>query len=587
MITANLKVYVLGKGEFNLTPNDHIATGGEGSVFLKNNLIFKVFLDPSRAHANGMASKIQLLSKIKHPYIIAPYDLIFDSQHQMIGYYMPLADGIPLMKTFTNSWRDINTFGEKESIQLVENMREAVSAAHAVGAVMVDGNETNYLTSGVKPRIIDIDSWQVGPHKATAIMPSIKDYHAAQFDEGSDWFAWAIVTFQVFTGIHPYKGTHPNFKKGDLEGRMRSNVSVFDPLVKTNTAVRPFNCIPSNLLNWYERVFSNNERSMPPSAFFSASNQITPKRYHLRQAPAGAISHDKIYGFKGTIKHVSSNGICFYQDGLDMNAYDLYRKQDICKLEQSDIISIFANKAALIRYGEGFVLVSISNNSIQGKIIYGSKDPIPPNVATNQLPLSVSKLIVYGNRLFGLNPLSDKGMTEIKLLTLGSNIAIAVGESWPINMLSTKFFDGVAIMDCLGTPFLIVHGDTGVTIQKAKSLTNYKIANGFSRSIHRVWMHGVDRRDGKLYRIELKSTGNEFEKIDTRLIDDNEINIAVSTKGIAVRIEEDCSIEVQNTIGSGIRVVADTSISKEMQLFSMPDGIFYWAGSEIYKLQLS
>ena len=32
------------------------------------------------------------------------------------------------------------------------------------------------------------------------------------------WFAFAVVTFQLFTGIHPYKGKHPSVL--DLDARM-------------------------------------------------------------------------------------------------------------------------------------------------------------------------------------------------------------------------------------------------------------------------------------------------------------------------------------------------------------------------------
>ena len=255
MATSSIKVFMPGKGSVSLRPTDHLATGGEGAVYLKNGTIFKVFLDPQKAQASGMADKIALLSKFQHPFIVAPQDVLLDEKHNVIGYYMPQASGVPLMKTFTNSWRDLNAFTDTQSVKLVDNMRVAVQAAHDFGAVLVDANETNYLAEGVEPRIIDVDSWQVGRHKATAIMPSVRDYHAKSFDANTDWYSWGIVSFQVFTGIHPYKGTHPDFKKGDLEARMRANASVFDSRVRLNAAVRDFSCVPAPLLDWYERVF--------------------------------------------------------------------------------------------------------------------------------------------------------------------------------------------------------------------------------------------------------------------------------------------------------------------------------------------
>jgi hypothetical protein len=66
----------------------------------------------------------------------------------------------------------------KESLALVENMRLAVIAAHQIGAVLVDANEMNYLADGTTPRLLDVDSWQIGPYQPSAIMPSISDVHS-------------------------------------------------------------------------------------------------------------------------------------------------------------------------------------------------------------------------------------------------------------------------------------------------------------------------------------------------------------------------------------------------------------------------
>lgn len=587
MSSANIKVYVPGKGEVSLKPTDHLATGGEGAVYLKNNLIFKLFLDPVKAQSRGMQEKIQLLAQVRHPFIIAPLDVLYDNQHQMIGYYMTPAEGVPLMKTFTNSWRDLNGFDDRQAVSLVENMRSAVAVAHGMGAIMVDGNETNYLAKGIEPRIIDIDSWQIGKHPATAIMPSIKDYHATTFDAGSDWFSWAIVSFQVMTGIHPYKGTHPQFKKGDLEGRMRANASVFDAGVKLNTAVRPFDCIPKALLAWYEDVFKRGARTLPPSALWSAAAPAMPKQYRVRQNSAGSISHEKVHEFSGAVQHVSGNGIAYHQDGGHLRAFDLYRKQAISKLSSTDIEALFANQAGFVRQGDSFVFVRFVGGLLEGLIIAGDKDPTSQQALTNTLPLAVHKLVVMGNRLFVLNTVSDKGLVELELVTLGSKVALAVKQEWPVNVMSTRFFDGVGLMDCVGMPFLVIPEADTLTIQKAKCLKEYKIVDGFSRHGRCSWLTGISRADGKLYKLELRSTGQEFTLHAATLVEDAELNIAVTAKGIAASIDEDGVLLVQNTHGAGGKLINDVSISREMQLFALPEGIFYRENTRIFKLTVS
>lgn len=587
MATSLIHVVLPGKGPITLRPSDHIATGGEGAVYLKNNLIFKLFLDPAQAQANAMADKIKMLAQIRHPFIVSPIDVLLDSQHQVVGYYMEQAPGVPLMKTFTNSWRDLNAFTDAQSVKLVENMREAVLAAHALNAVIVDGNETNYLAHGVEPRIIDVDSWQIGKHRATALMPSIRDYHSKTYTALTDWFAWGIVSFQVFTGLHPYKGTHPAFKRGDLEARMRANASVFDKQVRLNTAVRDFACVPKPLLDWYEGVFAQGERSAPPSALTSQSAPKLTKKVRIRQSASGSVRHDRVRSLGGVIRHVSGNGVAFYTDTEGLKAFDLYRQQAIPALSSVEIEQLFANQAGLLRHGDSFVYVYQAANALQGRIVPAERDPRPASPLTNLLPLSTPKLVTMGNRLFALNPQVDNGLVELDLLAMGSRTVLAVKASWPVNVQSTRFHDGVAVMDCLGTPFLAIPEPGTLFIQKAAALAAYKVVNAFSRPGRYVWAHGVRRSDGQLYRLELRSTGAAFELVRATVVDDAELNLAVTAKGVAVGILEDALVTVINTAGSGEKEVSDPSVTKEMRLFALPEGVHYFLGQDIYKLSLT
>lgn len=589
MNNGAIKVTMPGKGDVTLRSLDHLATGGEGAVYLKNGIIFKLFLDPARAEASGMADKIRLLSSIRHPFIIAPIDVLYDAQHKMVGYYMAQADGVPLMKTFTNTWRDQNAFTNTESIRLVENMREAVGVAHSLGAVMVDGNETNYLAHGTDPRIIDVDSWQIGKHAATAIMPSIRDYHAKRLDADSDWFSWGIVSFQVFTGIHPYKGTHPGFKKGDMEARMRANASVFDKEVRLNAAVRDFSVIPSRLLDWYESVFAQGERSAPPSAMAPAVPAHMTRRLRATHSAQGNanVRHERMQGFAGAIRHVSANGVVFYQDGQAFKAYDLVRRQALPSLTPAEIGLLFENQAALVRHNEGFVLVTKAAAGLAGRIVHGERDPVTAHSTTNVLPLACTRLVMFGNRLFALNPQSDNGLVELAVSAMGSRSALTVKCAWSVNVNSTRFYDGFGVMDCLGVPFLVVpEGDT-LAVRKAAPLAGYKLINGFARSSARIWAHGVSRADGQIYRLELTSSGREFTLLDAQIVDEAELNLAVSPRGIAVGVWEDGVLSVQNTQGTGSRQVTDGAISREMHLFALADGVYYHKGADVFKLTLS
>ncbi|OGB29653.1 MAG: hypothetical protein A3F78_02515 [Burkholderiales bacterium RIFCSPLOWO2_12_FULL_61_40] len=365
------RVFLPGKGEVALTQTDYLATGGEGVVYAKGGYVYKLYLDPAGARGRGIEDKLKLLQRIQHPHIVAPTDVLHNAQHEVVGFYMPQASGVPLVKTFTNAWRDPNNFGIRESLALVENMRLAVEAAHQVGAVLVDANEMNYLADGTAPRLLDVDSWQIGAFKASAIMPSIRDLHSGtDFTPLTDWFSWAVVSFQVLAGIHPYKGVHPDFKRGDLQARMLANASVFDPRVSVNAGVRDYaTSLPGALLDWYRDVFQHGLRSAPPGvhaarvvATFPSSKRAT--RTPTNQTTHQTVIHDVLVHLDGDVVEVLSCGVALWRErgGADsLHAYDLQRKQKLPSLTPPQLEALHHGLAALMRCAGGLFYASLSN----------------------------------------------------------------------------------------------------------------------------------------------------------------------------------------------------------------------------------
>lgn len=584
---ATKKIFIPGKGDLSLSDSDHIATGGEGSVYIKKGMAIKLFTDPAKAQQSGMDEKIKLLAAIKHPFIIAPESAVYDSQQMLAGYTMPIAAGIPLMKTFANNWRDQTGFGISESAKLVDNMREAVQSAHALGALLVDGNELNYMADGIKPQLIDVDSWQIGRFKATALMPSVKDHHNPVFSTETDWFSWAVVTFQVFTGIHPYKGTHPDFKKGDMEGRMKANASVFDSRVKLNSAVRDIGAIPAHLRAWYEDVFQRGERVAPPSALLTAAPANLTKKLKVVTSSAGKVTHERIISLGSAVRHVSANGVAFYLEGKIWKAMDLHRKQNISTLSHAQIEMLFANQAALVRHNGGFVVVEKAGTNLIGTVLMGNKDPQPKESKAGVIACSADKLVVFGNRVFALNNQSTQGMTELSLLALGDKTILATKAAWPVIAQSTKFYDGLGVWDALGKAILVVPHENAMAIHRAPELEKYKVVGGYSRGPEFVLLNAVSRDSGKLYRLQFSLVANEFKLQAATEIDDPDLNVSVNSKGILVGIFEDGEVTVTATASGGSKVIADNSISKDQALFSLPEGIFYYTGADIFKFSLS
>jgi hypothetical protein len=259
-----VKVY-RAPGQFvTLRRGDFVAAGGEGSVYARDGIAYKIFASPASAPA---PDKLAALASIDCDAVLAPLHVVRTSAGEPIGYAMPLVtDAVSLAQLTTRAYRQRVGFGDGDALALVAAMQRAIVRVHASGIVIVDLSPNNVLVRrrGFAPCFIDTDSWQTPGHAATAVTLAIRDPLAAgpPFDPTVDWFAFAVVTFELLIGIHPFKGKHPDAHR--LSERMRAGISVFDPKVKVPRVCAPLDAIPADLRAWYRRVFESGDRSPPP-----------------------------------------------------------------------------------------------------------------------------------------------------------------------------------------------------------------------------------------------------------------------------------------------------------------------------------
>lgn len=259
-------VYINGKNSVALNDKDFIAQGGEGAIFGKGSLIFKIYHDPQKVISEA---KVQELSLLDKPNILRPLDMLSNKTGQHIGFTMSwIKDTVAICKLFTNDFRDRIGFSNDNTIKLVETLQKDINFIHNKQCLIVDLNEYNFLVSTkdyTLPYFIDVNSYQTPSYPAEALMESVKDWHTKGFSILTDWFSFAIISFQLFTGIHPYKGGHPKFKNHDFVGRMKANISVLNKDVKVPTIIRDFNLIPKNYASWYYEVLEKGRRVEPPT----------------------------------------------------------------------------------------------------------------------------------------------------------------------------------------------------------------------------------------------------------------------------------------------------------------------------------
>ena len=90
--------------------------------------------------------------------------------------------------------------------------------------------------------IIDVDSYQTPGFPATAADGQRPGPPCRGFSEETDWFSFAIVSFQMFAGIHPYRGNYPALPRPETPDE--ANVSVLNPRCHVPKVCYPFSVIP-------------------------------------------------------------------------------------------------------------------------------------------------------------------------------------------------------------------------------------------------------------------------------------------------------------------------------------------------------
>jgi len=275
-------VFLEGTGPLTLTDRDFLGAGGEADVYRNGDQALKLFRDTSRMVAAG---KVAELARIDAANVLRPQRLVFDPRDRVpIGYAMRFAgDAIPLVKFFSSGFKRTRGLTQDAIFTLVNAIAGTLSQIHAGGCLVVDLNELNILVGSKlgSPWFIDTDSYRTPSFPATAVMATIRDPQVIGdgFTVLSDWFAFAILAFQLYVGIHPYKGGHPAYKPGAWLQRMADGVSVFDPDTILPPGIGGFTSIPSAHLAWFRAIFVDNKRLPPPkpSACLPLRASVVPR----------------------------------------------------------------------------------------------------------------------------------------------------------------------------------------------------------------------------------------------------------------------------------------------------------------------
>jgi hypothetical protein len=571
---GNIEVVLENRGSLILRPTDHVATGGEGSIYRANNTIIKLYTDPRKMNQDSMAQKVKLLSAIKHPFIVSPSGLVTNNAGTPVGYYMPFAEGEPLPRVFTNDWRKRENFNDKQATVLVDNMRQAVEFAHANHALLVDANEMNWLVSLVKanqpePRVIDVDSWQIGRFPAKVIMLSIRDWLNPKFSELSDWFSWGIVTFQVYCGIHPYKGTLPGYKPNQMEDRMKAKASVFSPGIQLNKAVRDFSVIPGPLLDWYVATFQQGERTKPPSPFDTGKTMAQVARVlHAVTTASGLLVFEKLLQpANDPVIRVFPCGVVLLKSG---KLFDLQKQCQISTAKTKD--------CEIIRIENGWLKAEVINKHLQFDFINTTsllEEPLKFDLAGEQI-------FRCDNRLFVI---TKQGLTEV-ILKFFSKPILAVGKTWGILTNSIRWYDGCGIQNAMGATYIIApFSDTACAEIRVPELDGLKPVS--AKAGQRFIVVIALDKQGNYQKVEL-TLDRDYKtyKVWQEIVDSPDLNLTILPKGVCATIVTDGELNIFVPTSSTNNTVKDKTIATDMTLSNWENKVVYLQNGEVWSVRM-
>jgi hypothetical protein len=519
-------------------------SGGQATVYLQGSTAYKVYSDASQMIPTG---KIQELAALSIPEIIRPRDILLDKAANAVGYTMDAVDdAYVLCQLFPRSFRLRTGLTNEKVIELVQKLRALTQHCHDNGVLVVDLNEMNYLVDKAFDRVyqIDIDSAQTRSFPANALMESVRDRHAVPgvFNHGTDWFAFAIVTFQMFVGIHPYKGVHP--KLGTLDDRMIRNVSVFHEDVDLPAAVLPFDVIPALYRDWYRAVFDAGKRIPPPLAM-SGPIVIAPTVVRAAAAPgASAFVFDTLLAFDGdVVNHIGQ--VTVTTRGVFLGT------QKVADLGPDTLIAITPRHLRPVAaWCEGGV---VRFRDLKATV------ELAQSFAAEQMMVTDGRLYIK----------QASAINEVGFVETVNAVVPGIRQVAHVMPHATQLYEGVAVQHVFGTIYASLFPKAGVHYSvRLPELEGCTIVDAkCERGVMMVVVECAGRYDKAILRFDDRYTTYDIRW--TRDIATYSVNFVTLDSGVVVHINENDEVEIFSADmgSSSVKVIIDPAVGNDCLLF--------------------
>ena len=572
----NLKVKVGNGGALvTLQDKNYLASGGEAAIYVNGNMAYKLYHDP--VHKLLPIQKIRELSAISNPNVIVPQELIYDAKDgSPLGYTTNFVDNSePLVKLFTRTFKTDNNISYQMINDLVKQMQLIVADVHKAKCLIVDLNELNVLANvqptTINAKFIDTDSYSTPSFKATAIMDSVRDRRVTTYDankamhyhpdEMSDWFSFAILAFNLYTNIHPYRGTHPNYKPRDKAKQMDDGISIFHQGVKVPPSVNDFKVIPARHLDWFKEIFFKNGRSVPPIADSNVPMLVPSQLVTINGTDK--INVIQINSYDSNIMAVLSS----------MGLYYVATKTRIYS-DKKEVGTHSAKRILLCSALDGSIVTAQQDNSNKINFIeLGKVDPIGT--------ASSMSMFMRNNAFYTMT--SGK-LIENSFVSFGGKLMHRTNDIENVSATSSKMYDGCVIQNLLGKMYLTLPYKLGSCFSRhVPQLDGYRIISAKAdKNIVIVIAEKAGKYDHFILIFDKTYTNMDIRKNED--VGYDPINFAVLDNGLCAFLASPTELELFSN-ASKCEVMQNPPFDSTMKLLATQDGFFFINGNSLHQIK--
>lgn len=567
------------KGQVVDLQQQHYKTsGGEGDIYIIGDIVYKVCF-PGRMIPQ---KKFEELAVLDHPAIIRPLDVLYEGKNPT-GYTMRSVPGNArtLASILTKSFRDRENVSHSDMLQLVSQIAAGLRFIHSKGHYLqVDGNERNYMVAEKFDEIyfIDVNSYETPSFPADAIMPNIRDYSVVpdvtgrhRWTQLSDWYSFAIISWYMFTAIHPFMGRHPSFTnaKTSMIDQMKAGISVLNPEVTfpLGAVYHPFeNFIPGGAsgawYRWYKAIFTEGKRLPAPTDFQAVATLVTA----IRQI-TGSDRFD-IRQLNDYLAQV----IGFYEQG----------GREVVVTKNAVHIGSTRYERPADRFRIGFTpssrVMALYLENGQCRLKDVANDTLIPFGLT-----SADDIMSYNGRLYAK---AEGNFYEITFMETGGSVFAVPKHLANLLPNATTVYQGCAVMDFFGAKLLSLFPQAGQHQQiKLAELEKYRITE--AKFENGVLMVVGMRAEGGYDRLVFRF--NPQYQYDLRVIENitpTGINFTVLPNGICVCLNEEEKIEIFSSTKDSphIKVYDDPVIESNMRLCHAGSQVRFAKDSRLFSI---